>query len=163
MALVLIATEVHRRTEGERMRKVVLSVLALAVIVSWPLPSGAGGEKKQKVRLIVRSQLIPGTLASDLKSGKRITGAEIKASKAKTVNLSEVIKGKDEMPPTGDYQLHRVLVSKGKTYNTHDCYLSAALPQGTKLSEFVYKGTFTGTMSGEKHKYTYFEVTATPP
>ena len=41
--------------------------------------------------------------------------------------------------------------------------LSASLPQGTKLSEFVYKGTFTGTIGGEKHKYTYFEATATPP
>jgi len=145
------------------MRKAVFFLLATAVVASAQAPNRETGEKKQKVKLIVHSWLIPLSLASDLKAGKRITDVEVKPSKGKKVNLSEVIKGKDEKPPTGDYELHRILVSKGKDYNTHDCYVSASLPQGTKLTNFVYKGTFTGTMGGEKHKYTYFEATATSP
>jgi hypothetical protein len=138
----------------------VLFAVVLAAVPGW---SRSGGEKKQKVRLIVQTSILPNNLASELKSGKRITEVEVKPGKSKTVNLSEVTKGKDEMPPTGDYQLHRILVKKGKTYNTHDCFLSASLAPGTKLSGFVYKGSFTGVLSGEKHKFTYFEATAITP
>jgi hypothetical protein len=37
-------------------------------------------------------------LATDLKSGKKVTAVEVKDSEATKVNLSEVAKGKDEMP-----------------------------------------------------------------
>jgi hypothetical protein len=145
------------------MRTAFFLVLATTVVATGQTPNRQTGEKKQKVKVIVHSWLVPLSLASDLKAGKRITDVEVKPSKGKKVNLSEVIKGKDDLPPTGDYELHRVMVFKGKDYNTHDFYVSASLPQGTKLTNFVYKGTFTGTMGGEKHKFTYFEATAASP
>jgi hypothetical protein len=149
------------------MRKAIVIVLAAAVFTQVPAWSAAGGEKKKKVKVLVPSWpvpvSIPGTLASDLKAGKRVTDVEVKTPKGKKSNLSEVIKGKDEKPPTGDYESLRIQVTKGKSYNTHDCFVSDALPPGTKLTNFVYKGTFTGTMNGEKHQYTYFEATATTP
>jgi hypothetical protein len=145
------------------MRKAVSLLLAVALFVLVAPPSGATAQKKQTVKLIVHSWLLPGTLASSLKAGKGITDVEVQPSKGKKVNLSEIIKGSDEKPPTGEYELHRIQVSKGKTYNTHDCYVNASLPKGTKLTNFVYKGTFTGTLGGEKHKFTYFEATATTP
>jgi hypothetical protein len=149
------------------MRKAILVVLAVIVLTQVPTWLAAGGEKKKKVRVLVPSWpvpvSVPGTLASDLKSGKRITDVEVKPSKGTKSNLSEVIKGKDDKPPTGDYEPLRIQVTKGKSYNTHDCYVSAVLPPGTKLTSFVYKGTFTGTMAGKKHQYTYFEATATTP
>ena len=145
------------------MRKVIFFVVvAAAVLAQVPAWSQERGEKKQTVKLIVRSSLLPG-FVSDVKSGKRITDVEVKPAKAKKANLSEVIKGKDDMPPTGDYHFHKILIAKGKTYNTHEAYLSAALVPGTKLTGFVYKGTFTGVLGGEKHKYTYCEATAAAP
>jgi hypothetical protein len=149
------------------MRKVLLFVLVVGVLAQATSWTAASGEKKKKVRVLVPSWpvpvSVPGTLASDLKSGKRITEVEVRPSKGTKTNLSEVIKGKDEKPPTGDYEPLRIQVTKGKSYNTHDCFVSDALPPGTKLTNFVYKGTFTGTMAGKKHQYTYFEVTATTP
>jgi hypothetical protein len=145
------------------MRRALFLLPVLVLVGLNASPSPAGGPKKQKVRLIVHSWLLPGTLATSLKSGKGITDVEVQPSKGKKVNLSEVIKGSDEKPPTGEYELHRIQVTKGKTYNTHDAYLNASLPKGTKLTNFVYKGTFTGTVGGEKHKYTFFEATATTP
>src|SRR5438132_13269885 len=104
----------------------------------------ADDQEPKKVQILVQSWVLPGTLASDLKSGKKLTAVEIKDGEATKVSLSEVAKGKDEMPKEGTYHQQKIIVHKGNKYATHDAYLSASLPKGTKPKEFTYQGTLNG-------------------
>src|SRR5262249_26060753 len=131
------------------MRKFFL-VTWVALIATQVL-AGAEDKEPKKVQVLVKSWLLPCTMASDLKAEKKVTGVEIKDGEATKVELSEVIKGKDEMPKTGTYHQQRITVFKGSKYATHEAYLSISLPKGTKLKDFTYRGAFTGKVGGETH------------
>jgi hypothetical protein len=138
-------------------------LFAGAVLLVAQVQALADDQEPKKVQILVQSWLLPGTLASDLKSGKKVTAVEVKDGEATKVSLSEVAKGKDEMPKEGTYHQQKIIVHKGNKYATHDAYLSAPLPKGTKLKEFTYQGTFTGKIGDETHKFTFFEVTPVKP
>jgi hypothetical protein len=141
-------------------RGLLLSGVFLCVAV---MPMVGRGDEPKKVQVLVKSWLLPGTLASELKAGKPITAVEVEGAEATKVELSEVVKGKDERPMKGTYHQQKITVFKGNKYANHDAYFSTALPKGTKLKDFTYKGTFTGKVAGETHKFTYFEATPVRP
>jgi hypothetical protein len=136
---------------------------ACAVLIVAQVQALADDKEPKKVQVLVQSLLPPGTLASDLKSGKKVTEVEIKDGEATKITLSDVTKGKDEMPKEGTYHQQKIIVHKGTKYATHDAYLSIPLPKGTKLKDFTYQGTFTGKIGGETHKFTFFEATPLKP
>src|SRR5262249_26657645 len=140
--------------------RIVLLVCGLAAL---PSALRAAEDEPKKVRVFVKSWLLPGSLASDLRSGKKITKVEIKEGEATKVELAEVTKGQGAMPKTGAYHLQKILVFKGKKYKTHDVYLSAPLAKGTRLKSFTFKGTFTGKIGKGGQKYTIFEATPVKP
>jgi hypothetical protein len=134
-----------------------------AILLVTQVPALADDKEPKKVQVLVQSWLLPGTLATDLKSGKKITAVEVKDAEASKLSLSEVSKGKDEMPKEGTYHQQKIIVHKANKYATHDAYFSAPLPKGTKLKDFTYRGTFTGKIGDETHKFTFFEVTPVKP
>jgi len=143
------------------------ALLLACVLVVAAMADGRGVDtdktKEKKVQVIVQSWLLPGTLASDLKSGKKITDVVITEESTK-VNLAEITKGSGDRPKVGDYHRQKMTVYKGKSYKAHDVYLSAALPKRAKLKDFSFKGTFTGKFGESKaHKYSYFEATVVAP
>ncbi len=142
------------------MRKAFPFACAALIVAQVAL---ADDKEPKKVQVLVQSWLLPGTLASDLKSGKKVTAVEVKDAEATSVSLSEVAKGKDEMPKEGRYHQQKIIVHKGNKYATHDAYLSVPLPKGTKLKDFTYQGTFTGKIGDETHKFTFFEVSPLKP
>lgn len=134
------------------------AILLAAQVLAW-----ADDKEPKKVQVLVQSWLLPGTLATDLKAGKKVTAVEVKNSEATKVNLSEIAKGKDAMPKEGTYHQQKIIVHKANKYATHDAYFSAPLPKGTTLKDFTYQGTFTGKIGDETHKFTFFEVTPVKP
>jgi hypothetical protein len=141
-----------------------LALLTCAVMVLFPWPNRADDKESKKVRVFVQSTTLSlGSLANDLKTGKKITSVEIKEGEPAKVDLSDIAKGKDEVPKTGTYHQQKIMVFKGTAYKTYDAYFSAPLRKGTKLKDFVYKGTFSGTLGGDSHKFTMFEATPVQP
>jgi hypothetical protein len=119
--------------------------------------------KGKKVDVIVQSWALPGTLGNDLKSGTSVTGVVISHEGEKAA-LSEVVKGSGDRPREGGYYHQKMTVYKGKKYAAHDVYLSAALPEDTRLKEFSFRGTFTGRFGDAKaHKYSHLEAQAVAP
>jgi len=143
------------------MKRALFLACAL-VFTAWADGRAADKDKGKKVDVIVQSWLLPGTLASDLKSGTNITDVVI-THEANKVTLAEVVKGTGDRPKEGEYYYQKMSVYKGKAFKTHDVYLSSALSKGTRLRDFTFKGTFTGRFGTDKaHKYSYFEATAVP-
>jgi hypothetical protein len=138
-------------------------LVAWVALIAAQALARAEDKGPKKVQVIVKSWLLPGTLASDLKAKKKVTGVEIKDGEATKVELSEVIKGKDKRPKVGPYHQQKITVFKGRKFATHEAYLSTPLPKGTKLKDFSYQGTFTGKVGGEAHKFTFFEATPVKP
>jgi hypothetical protein len=138
-------------------------VLIACGLAALPCVSRAAEGEPKKVQMFVKSWLLPGTIASELKSGKKITKVEVKEGEPAKAQLAEVLKGKDTMPKSGTYYLQKILVHRGTKYQTYEVYLSAPLAKGTRLKSFTYKGTFTGKIGKDSHKYTLFEATAVKP
>src|SRR5438445_4303077 len=136
---------------------------ACVVLFVVHLPAGADDKEPKKVQVLVQSWLLPGTLATDLKSAKKITAVEVKDEEATKISLSDVAKGKDEMPKEGTYHQQKIIVHKGNKYATYDAYFSAPLTKGTRLKDFRYLGTFTGKIGDETHKFTFFDAMPVKP
>src|SRR5690349_9842866 len=135
------------------MRSILLFSSVVLLVAQGPVR--AEDKEPKKVQVLVQSWLLPGTLATDLKSGKKVTEVEVKDGEATKVSLSDVTKGKDEMPKEGTYHQQKITVHKGSKYATHDAYFSAPMPKGTKLKDFTYQGTFTGKIGDETHRFTF--------
>jgi len=143
-------------------------ILVLAQAQTIAEEKKADANKGDKVQVIVHSWLLPGTLASELKSGASLTGAKltdvvVEEAKATDAELTDITKGEGDMPKMGMYHQQKMTVFRGEKYDVHDAYLSKQVPKGTKLKDFMLKGTFTAKIDGKAHKFAWFEATASKP
>jgi hypothetical protein len=148
------------------MKRAILLAGAILVLVQVPTfadKKPADKKPADKVQVIVQSWLLPGTLASQLKSGSGITDIVIEEDKAAETELSDITKGEGDMPKMGTYHQQKMTVYQGEKYHVYNEFFSTKLPKGSKLKDFMLKGTFTAKMDGKAHKFALFEAAVVKP